>query len=93
MKSRGYSLKGRTAFAIYRFDGRDKSVLTAFLSCFMLIILAVFSGETEIYFDPMIFLNPVTVKSYLSYGAYGMFLLLPPVLEIAAERRWKQLMQ
>ena len=33
MKSRGYGLKGRTAFSIYRFDGRDIRALLWLLCC------------------------------------------------------------
>lgn len=33
MKSRGYGLPGRTAFSIYRFDGRDKLALGWLLFC------------------------------------------------------------
>jgi energy-coupling factor transport system permease protein len=33
MRSRGYGLPGRTAFALYRFDGRDGKLLLAFSLC------------------------------------------------------------
>ena len=38
MKSRGYGLKGRTAFSIYRFDERDKYTLIWFALCGMFLL-------------------------------------------------------
>ncbi len=33
MRSRGYGLRGRTAFSIYRFDRRDRAALVFLLAC------------------------------------------------------------
>lgn len=88
MKSRGYSLKERTAYSIYRFDYRDGCLLGGFFVGILLVITAVLTGETKVYFDPMIWISPVTVKSFIYYVGYVIFLLLPPGLQIFAERKF-----
>ena len=47
MKSRGYGLKGRTAFSIYRFDRRDRLALGWLLFCGIMILYGVFSECME----------------------------------------------
>ena len=91
MKCRGYSLKGRTAFSIYRFDNRDRSfVVTIFL-----LLTITGAGwaldQTGIYYDPKIIMNDVTPLSYLFYAAYAALLLLPMILQIAGELKYKRL--
>jgi energy-coupling factor transport system permease protein len=39
MKPRGHGLKGRTAYAIYRFDARDRMLLIV-----MIVLLVLFLG-------------------------------------------------
>lgn len=88
MKSRGYSLKGRTAFSIYRFDNRDRSLVIVFFWCLTALLMAVLFNQTTIYYDPVIVMNRVTGMSYVFYGVYAVFLLLPMGLQIVGELRF-----
>lgn len=90
MKCRGYSLRGRTAFSIYRFDNRDRCfVVTVFL--LMTVIMAGRAlDQTEVYFDPSIIMTPVTILSPVFYAAYGFFLLLPFILQKAGEIKFNR---
>ena len=91
MKSRGYSLRGRTAFSIYRFDNRDRSLVIVFFWCLTLVGMAVLFNQTTMYFDPMIIMNPITSMSYVFYTAYAFFLLLPMGLQIVGEYRFAKM--
>ena len=91
MKSRGYSLRGRTAFSIYRFDNRDRSLVIVFFWCLTLIGMAVLFDQTTMYFDPTIIMNPITHMSYVFYAVYAVFLLLPMGLQIVGEWRFEKL--
>lgn len=88
MKSRGYSLRGRTAFSIYRFDNRDRGLVIAFFWCLTGILMAFLFDQTRIYYDPMIVMNKITGLSYVFYGVYAVFLLLPMGLQIVGEIRF-----
>ena len=91
MRSRGYGLKGRTAYSIYRFDSRDRGLVIVLFACLTLLGMAVLLGQTQIAFDPRIHMNRVTPLSYLFYFGYGFFCLLPLGLELAGELRFSQL--
>lgn len=87
MKCRGYSLRGRTAFSIYRFDGRDRCFVIALFSCLTVTAVAAAFNQTRISYNPQIVMNRVTAWSYVFYAAYALLLLLPLLLQIAGE--WK----
>lgn len=91
MKSRGYSLKGRTAFSIYRFDNRDRGLVIVFFWCLTIICMGVLFNQTTMYFDPMLIMNPITSMSYVFYAVYAFFLLLPLGLQIVGEYRFEKL--
>lgn len=85
MRSRGYSLKGRTAFSIYRFDNRDRSFVVGLFSCLTLVLMGVLLNQTTMVFDPRIILNPITPLSWVFYLGYLVLCLLPMALEILGQ--------
>lgn len=89
MRSRGYALKGRTAFSIYRFDNRDRSLVVAFFFCLVVTGMAAALNQTNIYYNPEIIMNRITPLSYLFYGVYALFLLLPFLLQVVGEYRFR----
>ncbi|MEE1032314.1 MAG: energy-coupling factor transporter transmembrane component T [Ruminococcus sp.] len=91
MKCRGSSLKGRTAFSMYRFDDRDRMMVVAFVFGIMVTTLANTAGETNILYQPMIMMKPITMSSIVCYLIYGMMLLLPLGLQIIGEIRFEQM--
>ena len=91
MQSRGYSLRGRTAFSIYRFDNRDRGLVIAFFWCLTVVLMAVLFNQTTIHFDPVIIMNKITALSYGFYAVYAVFLLLPMVLQMVGEYRFEKL--
>ena len=91
MKCRGYSLRGRTAFSIYRFDNRDRSFVIALFFCLTLILAGTAFHQTAILYDPVIVINRITPVSFLFYAAYAVFLLLPMGLQIVGERRFRRI--
>ena len=54
MKSRGYGLPRRSAFAIYRMEKRDKTALLFLLTCSAIVIAGAAAGQLEFHFYPMI---------------------------------------
>lgn len=91
MKCRGYSLKGRTAFSIYRFDNRDRGFVVGVCACLTLIVMAIMLDQTWIYYDPEIIMNRITAASYVFYAAYAVLLLMPMGLQIIGEYKFKKL--
>jgi energy-coupling factor transport system permease protein len=89
MKSRGYGLPGRSAFSIYRFDGRDKAFMSFLIFCGGYIITGVMSGGIYwCYFPTMkgVWLEFYPVSLYLCYLA---LCIAPVVINIKEDWKWK----
>ena len=91
MRSRGYTLKGRTAYSIYRFDNRDRSFVTAVFWLIAVVLMGALLDQTSILYNPEIVLNRITPLSALFYAAYLVLCLLPMALQIVGEWHFKRL--
>lgn len=89
MCSRGSSLKGRTAFSIYRFDNRDRAYVIAQFTCLSVMLMAVLLRQTDMVYDPMLIWTPVTSMSWLFYAGYAFFCLMPMLLDLWTEYRFR----
>ena len=92
MKSRGYGLPGRTAYSIYRFDGRDRAALLWLCFCGFYIISAWAAGGFYWRWYPTVKGTDWTALN-LSFQLMYMLLCLTPVLmDVYADIRWKRLL-
>lgn len=91
MKSRGYGLTGRTAFSIYRFDGRDKIVLAWLGFCGFFLVSGWIAGGFYWRYYPTVqgaARTPLTISFYL----VELLLCLTPVwMDLQADWAWKRL--
>lgn len=87
MRSRGSSLRGRTAFSIYRFDNRDRAYVVVMFICLTLTMMAVILGQTDMVYAPKVIWKDI---SALFCVGYGMFCLMPLILELWTEYRYKK---
>ena len=91
MKSRGYSLRGRTAFSIYRFDDRDKNVLAWLIFCGAYILSGWLAGGMYFRYYPTVktaLWTPLTISFMFVYLA---LVLTPVILDRKEDRQWKSL--
>ena len=89
MKSRGYGLKGRTAFSIYRFDDRDKTALFYLCFCGLYLLCGIIVSAFGFRYFPSIRyigLNAITLSFQF---VYLILCLMPVVLNYLEERKWK----
>lgn len=91
MKSRGYGLKGRTSFSIFRFDKRDKITLSSMIILTIIILMGACLGENVIVYYPMIKGKPITIFSIVVYIAYTLLCITPIMIDFKEEIRWKHL--
>ena len=73
MRSRGSSLRGRTAFSIYRFDNRDRAFVVSLFLCLTVTLMAMILKQTNALYDPRIVMPSVTAGSYVLYACYAVF--------------------
>ena len=87
MRARGYGLKGRTAFSIFRFDSRDLKV-----SIILLFLLGIsgsgfFMGVAFAQYNPAIKIGglPFTLQSTITYLAWALFCFFPFIMGIGQD--------
>lgn len=85
MRSRGSTLRGRTAFSIYRFDNRDRAYVIGLFACLTVTAMGYLLRQTRMVYDPRLQWTPLTVMSYLFYLGYAVFCLMPLGLELWTE--------
>lgn len=91
MKSRGYGLKGRTAFSIYRFDERDKYTLIWFVFCGLFLIAGIMLKAFGFRYFPNIRYMPVDIRTIPFYVVYFALCITPVILNLKEEIKWKTL--
>ena len=91
MKSRGYGLKGRTAFSIYRLDDRDLYVLLWFFFCGLFLIAGIIVSAFGFRYFPNIRYAPLDGSTIPCYCVYFGLCITPVMLNIREERKWKTL--
>ena len=89
MKSRGYGLKGRTAFSIYRFDERDKYTLAWLSFCGLFIIAGALLNAFGFRYFPDIRYAAFDMTTIPFYCAYSALCITPVILNLKEERKWK----
>lgn len=91
MRSRGYSLPGRTAFSIYRFDSRDKRAMGFLIFCGSYILSgSMLGGLYYRYFPTMKGIKPnaYSISLFLCYMA---LCISPVVINLREDLKWKAL--
>ncbi|PEL09899.1 energy-coupling factor transporter transmembrane component T [Bacillus sp. AFS017336] len=91
MKSRGYGLRGRTAFSIFKFEKRDRIVLAIFIVCTTIILIGTYQGITSIKYYPAILIKPLTIWNLFVYFTYLLFLFTPMILNVMEDLKWKSI--
>ncbi len=89
MRSRGYGLRGRTAYSIYNFDRRDKRFLAFLLASGGYILLGALMGALRWrYFPTMrgVGLQAFSLSLYLSYLGLS---LSPMVINLKEDWKWR----
>lgn len=89
MKSRGYGLKGRTAFSIYRFEERDKYALLWLSFCGLFIIAGAMLSAFGFRYFPDIRYSSLDMTTIPFYCVYFALCLTPVALNIKEEKKWK----
>lgn len=89
MRSRGYGLKDRSAFSIYRFDSRDVSALIYLIIMTAIVIIGAATGSCAIEFYPEITMAEFTIRTLIVYIAYILLCIFPVAVEVKEVAVWK----
>lgn len=91
MKSRGFGLKGRTAYSIYKFDRRDFIVLVIVALLGISVSISAITGVIDFNYYPSIKGNIFDVLSLVTFFLYGILMLIPTILNAGEGFKWKRL--
>ncbi len=91
MKSRGYGLKGRTAFSNFYIQKRDIIALLVMFSCIVLILVAIFTKEIYASYVPRIIFNDTNFVGTSVYIAFFVLCNMPIIINIMEDIRWNSL--
>lgn len=91
MRARGYGTGRRTAYTLYRFRMQD-GVLTAAAAVLLgVCIAALLSGALDFEYYPRMQSIPASPMAIAAYGAYGLMVFIPTIIETEAKLRWHSL--
>ena len=91
MKARGYGLKGRTSFSIFRFDARDRVLLCCLAGLMAVVLCALFSGQIFVKYFPSFHINEPTPFAVLIYVCYAALCAAPLILDLLEDAKWHYL--
>ena len=89
MRSRGYGLKNRTTFSIYRFDRRDAAAGIVMLAAACVVIAGAASGKCSIEFYPNIVMTEMDPFGIAVYAAYLVLCFFPIAIEVKEVLTWR----
>ncbi|PWW04758.1 energy-coupling factor transport system permease protein [Paenibacillus cellulosilyticus] len=89
MKARGYGLPGRTSFSLYRLDRRDQTMLITLAILIAAVLIGASAGENTIRYFPSIHMKDQSWLSAVVYTAYGLLCMLPAIISLVEELKWK----
>ena len=88
MKSRGYGIRGRTAFSIYLFTKRDGLTLLTMAVLCLGAVLPNIAGWTTWSYYPTMSGAVWGLAQLVSYLCYGGLCLLPLIIDLTEDRKW-----
>lgn len=89
MEARGYGLKGRTSFNLYRLERRDIIFIAFMVSLGGIVIAGNLLGKNSISFYP-VYKYSWSLGSIVTLCSYIVLMLAPILMDIYGEAKWKQ---
>lgn len=91
MKARGYGQHRRSNFSIFRFGKRDAIMMAVIMLLFAAEIFAYASGRGTMEFYPAMVMPEIDFTDILIYVSYITLGILPIVIQMKEDRKWKRL--
>ncbi|MDR1042793.1 MAG: energy-coupling factor transporter transmembrane protein EcfT [Clostridiales Family XIII bacterium] len=90
MRSRGYGLPGRTAYSIYRFDARDRTLLVALLALMAVVVFALATGAVKVLYFPVYLVRDAWPLAPIAFLCHTAVCFLPLFLDAREDFVWKR---
>lgn len=91
MAARGYGLKGRTSFLLYKIELRDILMILFIVLLAAGVVILAAAGHSEIVFYPQIAIPAIDAQGEISGLIFLLLAIMPILTDISGEIRWKKL--
>jgi len=91
MEARGYGLKGRSSFHLFKLTHRDYLALAVMAATGIPVIIGCVKDMTNMYFFPKLTIQPLEPATIVLLVCYCLLTAVPIIIDIAGELKWKQL--
>lgn len=91
MESRGYGLKGRTSFHMFRLKRTDCVWLVAILWIMGICIYGIVEKSIQMYYFPSFEMKEMTMISYITFTSFAILATGPIIYDLGGTLRWKKL--
>lgn len=88
MKGRGYGLKGRSHFALFRFTPADGVLVGLILVLDGIVCASLAAGALDVVFYPHLSVLWQGMSALPAFVAFGLLAFLPVILEVREGLRW-----
>lgn len=89
MKARGYGLKGRTSFSLFKFTYRDAIMLCGIIVQMAVITVSALMGKLHFAYYPVLTKTDGSVFGIITYAVTAILMFTPYIIEVKENIRWK----
>ncbi len=89
MKSRGYGLKGRTHFSLFKFSVGDTVAVGIIAFLDFIVMYFMFIGKLDFVYYPRMSAMNISASGICALVAFAMLCFLPFILELKEDLQWK----
>ena len=89
MKARGYGLKGRTSFSLFKARAQDIAVGAVLAALCVVVIVVAANGSLDFSFYPRIREIPTDTGAAAGYVSFGAIALLPFLIQVKENIKWR----
>lgn len=89
MKARGYGLKPRSHYAIFKFGINDFLIALIVIAFTVVVLISSSLGKLDFYFYPNISGFDLSYLSITAYISFGVLTLMPYFIETKEDIKWK----
>lgn len=90
MAARGYGLKGRTGFVLYRISVRDVAMISLVVILTASAVYLALSGNDQMVFYPEIDIPEIGSRGIISGIIFMILAMIPVITDIVGEFKWKK---
>lgn len=91
MEARGYGLKGRTSFHLFKMSQRDYVALIAMAVTGVPVAIGCALDLTNMYFFPKLTIPAWNLQTIAILVCYTLLISIPFIIDIVGELKWRQL--